>query len=242
MVMPLARSTPGPSRRPTTRGIRNHSTHRTALSCAPPSSASESLEDLLDIGGGAQPLRAGRSRRRQRKFSSLVGGTWGIGGATDFGSTGDSAAVPRVPTSRSRRRRTDVRAPSRRRPPAQWCGHRLGSGKPSCAGRCVARRIDRPQATRRVRWRSLPGRAVRSRGSGATVPAPESGPQRVHARLDVMLSGAGNREPTHRSARRCPVSSDGRPSAEASRRLRRTSSRAVTVRSGRRSSAPHRTR
>ena len=207
----------------------------------------ESLEDLLDIGGGARPGSAQVALgAASGKFSSLVGGTWGIGGATDFGSTGDSGSGSTAVVPEPRGAGTGV--------PTDGPGgladdpRHSGAGIDSAAGSLPAQGAASPGGStgRRPRVEYV-GDPYWDERSGVAVLVqpfrlPSAGPQRVHARLDVMLRGPATARPTHRSARRCPVSSDGRPSAEASRRLRRTSSRAVTVRSGRRSSAPHRTR
>ncbi|MGW2839857.1 hypothetical protein ACWCWD_18915 [Streptomyces sp. NPDC001493] len=149
----------------------------------------EALEDLLSLDGSA---RAGSSSvalgAASSLFSGLVGGTWGIGGATAYTEPGS--------TSGGRRRKPTPRGADRRGPSGSGPGSSataqgedpMGGGSASPAG--AARSRPRVQYV---------GEPYYEEGATATLLVqefrlPANGKQRVRADLAVTLPGTGGRE------------------------------------------------
>ncbi|RAY10742.1 hypothetical protein DPM19_33630 [Actinomadura craniellae] len=147
----------------------------------------EALTDLLDLGGGA---RAGSARvplgAASNRFSPLMGGAWGIGGATDYRTAGTSGSTGTSPSSsdeRSRSKPTNVGAPA---PSAG--GKSAGAGTGSGATKQRRLRVD------------YVGDAYLDERAGHAVIVqpfrlPVPGLQRVSAELAVALKGASETEP-----------------------------------------------
>lgn len=149
----------------------------------------ELLEPLLGIGGSARQGSAHIALgAASGKFASLVGGAWGVGGATDFSRPGGTTTGP-APNGR------DVTAAGSEGSHADRCdGTDSGAGSIPRQG-AVSRPRDSPSRPR-VEYVGEPYWDERLGASVLVQPfrLPVSGSQRVRARLDVALTGAGNRE------------------------------------------------
>ncbi|MFJ9536427.1 hypothetical protein ACIRPX_04100 [Streptomyces sp. NPDC101225] len=163
----------------------------------------DALDDLLSLGGGARPgARNIALGAASSLFSGLVGGAWGIGGATDYakpGSTatranrGDAEGVA-TRSVRGRPLPTPVSSASEQSTvggSAGWNG--IGSGVeslPDASGAGAPRRRPRVQYIGEPYYDDRGNDSVLVQDFRLPVP----GPQRVHIDLAVTLPGTGGRE------------------------------------------------
>ncbi|MFE0377544.1 hypothetical protein ACFW1M_18590 [Streptomyces inhibens] len=157
----------------------------------------EALESLVGIGGGARPGSAHVALgAASGRFASLVGGAWGIGGATDFGRPGGTGRGP-MPSPDPSGSGERVSRGAGAEPPARGRGGSdAGPGAGLIPPQGGASRLGSSGQRPRVEYVGDPYWDERSGVAVLVQPfrLPSAGPQRVHARLDVALIGAGNRE------------------------------------------------
>ncbi|WP_129308955.1 hypothetical protein [Streptomyces sp. L2] len=159
---------------------------------------SEALDNLLSLNGVA---RAGASSvalgAASSMFSGLVGGAWGIGGATAYSKPGSTArpgakADTNEPTGVRNRDRTD-RASRPLESPVTGSGTNGADGPPFTSGSDAV-----ATGVRRLRVQYLGDPYFDDRGSDSVLVQefrlPVPGPQRVRIDLAVTLPGTGGRE------------------------------------------------
>jgi hypothetical protein len=166
---------------------------------------SEALEGLLDLGG---KVRAGSAQialgAASGRFAPLVGGAWGIGGATDYGKPGDVRLAPRpttTPPSGTSEVLHDADAVGGRSTTTRYDGPGGGSGGDGhLAGSDLAggsAPVSRP-TRRRPRVEYVGDPYLDERSDAAVIVQrfrlPVPGPQRVRVDLAVALTGPGGRE------------------------------------------------
>ncbi|MDJ1137340.1 hypothetical protein [Streptomyces iconiensis] len=152
----------------------------------------ESVEGLLELGGSA---RGGSAHvalgAASTRFSSLVGGAWGIGAGTDYGTAvGRAVAMPDDDTEDAPAEGAAVGGTS----------DRHGAGTPRSLGEAGGLPAPRPSnvAKHRPRVQYVGDTSFEERSGVAVLvqhfrlPAPVA--QRVRVELAVALPGAGNRE------------------------------------------------
>ncbi|MEV5541775.1 hypothetical protein AB0L13_33525 [Saccharopolyspora shandongensis] len=165
----------------------------------------ESISGLLNLGGtvreGSAKVSLGAA---SRLFSSLVGGTWGIGGATDYAKPGSTQTRPTHSESADELQEDDLqqgrRAPSNDMPPTAHQGQLLAAqnvranpqekGSGSQASRKAPRRRPRVQYAGEPYFDERSGHAVLIQEFQLPVP----GPQRVRADIGVAVAGTAGRE------------------------------------------------
>jgi hypothetical protein len=156
----------------------------------------ESLTGLLDLGGGA---RSGSAQvalgAASGMFSSLVGGSWGTGGATDYGKPGgtDTARQASTPSDSTGEGQGDTKSSSATSGGGSEVGR--GTGHPAFDGETSipAKPV---QHRPRVEYVRDPYFDERSGAAVLVQPfrLPVAGPQRVRVDLAVALPGTGVRE------------------------------------------------
>ncbi|MFD0637004.1 hypothetical protein ACFQ9X_40970 [Catenulispora yoronensis] len=159
----------------------------------------EAVDGLLGLRGtarsGAAKIALGAA---SSMFSGLVGGTWGTGGATDYGKPGSTAVAAR-PGRRGRNPRSKPRAVRRTGPPPP-----------------EARSGHRTARTSRRRFRNRPAPVCSTSAS----PTSTSGTtQACSSRSSVFRLPSGNGSGST-SPWWCPESGHGRPCRRAGRRYR----------------------
>ncbi|GGV31635.1 hypothetical protein GCM10010277_15460 [Streptomyces longisporoflavus] len=145
----------------------------------------EAVDELLQLGGSAREGSANVALgAASARFSPLVGGAWGTGGATDYGvtSTGRATAAPdddeEIPSARDR-------AGKRRK------GRNVGTAESSTPEGGGARALrPRVKYAGETTYEERFGHAVLVQAF--TLPVPVV--QRVQVELAVALPGTGNRE------------------------------------------------
>ncbi|MFE1333472.1 hypothetical protein [Streptomyces microflavus] len=168
---------------------------------------SEALENLLSLSGTA---RSGSSNvalgAASSFFSGLVGGSWGIGGATDYAKPGTTAPRRRRGESDEQQR---LEAPGTGRPTsggdlarpanagdeadadsAHGTDHRFSFDAPGSQGESTARRRPRVQYVGDPYYEDRGETSVLVQKFRLPVP----GPQRIRADLAVTLPGTAGRE------------------------------------------------
>lgn len=182
---------------------------------------SEALDNLLSLGGVARPGASNVALGAASSFfSGLVGGAWGIGGATAYSAPGIPAARRTPRAVREEERTTPSGEPS----PMTTS---LGAEGSAVDGEDAARqsfpgnREERGATAlpKRPRVQYVGNPYYEDRGDTSLLVQefrlPVPGPQRVHADLAVTLPGTGGRETDPLSAPACLNSSVGKTAAEA---------------------------
>ncbi|WP_030686890.1 hypothetical protein [Streptomyces sp. NRRL B-1347] len=166
----------------------------------------ESLESLLSLGGTTRPGASNVALGAASSlFSGLVGGAWGIGGATAYSKSGSTSTY----TSRS----SDTKAATSHQPGRSApAGVRSGPGRRSADGPAGPAGVDSDQRSatdgpgsrapgtprHRPRVQYVGDAYYDDRGTGTVLVQefllPVPGPQRVRIDLAVTLPGTGGRE------------------------------------------------
>lgn len=165
---------------------------------------SEGLEQLLSLSGTARPGASNIALGAASSlFSGLVGGAWGIGGATAYSKPG-STATSSSDSTNSEETATG-QAASGRRPTTQAIDRTdigsahptevFGDGRPAAVA-SGGGELDAPRRRPRVQYVGDP--YYDDRGDTSVLVQefrlPVPGPQRVHIDLAVTLPGTGGRE------------------------------------------------
>lgn len=162
----------------------------------------EALNGLLSLSGGARPgttnvaLGAASSL-----FSGLVGGTWGIGGATDYSKPGSTATrrsqvehvkatAQRTPLSGRASARPSVEVPAERGASGDSDDGRLSDGTVGDDRNVTARRRPRVQYVGDPYYDDRRNDSLLVQEFRLPVP----GPQQVRIDLAITLPGTGGRE------------------------------------------------
>ncbi|MEU5849639.1 hypothetical protein [Saccharopolyspora shandongensis] len=156
----------------------------------------ESVNRLLNLTGstreGAAKVSLGAA---SRLFSSLVGGTWGIGGATDYGKPGSTKPPERPARPELAHVPTEPTQPKN----AQPDGHPSVSDTAAVSsGEDPAAAAHRRATRRRPRVEYLGEPYLDERSNRAVLiqefRLPVPGPQRVRADVGVAIAGSAGRE------------------------------------------------
>lgn len=153
----------------------------------------EALGGLLSLGGGARPGASNVALgAASSMFSGLVGGAWGIGGATDYSKPGSTARRP------SKNEEADSRpTPRGGRTPAGQSAGRGDGHRPADDGFSSGGDGSTPPR-RRPRVQYVGDPYYDDRGESSVLiqefRLPVPGPQRVRIDLAVTLPGTGGRE------------------------------------------------
>lgn len=156
----------------------------------------EALDGLLSLGGAARPGSSNVALGAASSlFSGLVGGAWGIGGATDYSKPGSTATR----ASRPGRREEGSSRSDTTLPPQQGTTSETGeSSTESPSYTAEPGRDPGGVFRRRPRLQYVGEPYYDDRGDEAVLVQefrlPESGPQRVRIDLAVTLPGTGGRE------------------------------------------------
>jgi hypothetical protein len=159
----------------------------------------EALNGLLSLSGGTRPGSSNVALGAASSlFSALVGGTWGIGGATDYSKPGSTATRrSQIEDAEATAQRTPQsgRAAGRRVPAVGGGSGNSSDGRPS-EGTAGEDGSSTPRRRPRVQYVGDPYYEDRSNDSLLVqefrLPVP--GPQQVRIDLAVTLPGSGGRE------------------------------------------------